>query len=98
MSGARSTADAHRLLGSNVMHTISRLVNMERVAQMRSSRPIPRLCQETYRAGPPHLITMTISEKKQGCLQALRSTNKLATRVAHVTSMWDSYIRYLHST
>ncbi|KAJ2063461.1 hypothetical protein GGI17_001677 [Coemansia sp. S146] len=50
---------------------------MEQVAQMKSSRLIPRLCQGAYCAGPPHLIATTISEKKQACMLALKSANSL---------------------
>ncbi|KAJ2061236.1 hypothetical protein GGI17_003185 [Coemansia sp. S146] len=63
-----------RQLDSDDKHILSGLFDMERVAQMKSSRLIPRLCQEAYCAGPPHLITMTISEK-QACMYALKSAN-----------------------
>ncbi|KAJ2862968.1 hypothetical protein GGH94_003935 [Coemansia aciculifera] len=64
-----------RQLDSDDKHILSCLFNMERVAQMKSSRLIPRLCQEAYCAGPPHLITTTISEKKRACMHALKSAN-----------------------
>ncbi|KAJ2748951.1 hypothetical protein GGI19_005896 [Coemansia pectinata] len=67
-------------------HILSGLFDMERVAQIKSSRLIPRLSQEAYCAGPPHLITTTISEK-QACMHALKSANKLATRVAQIKSL-----------
>ncbi|KAJ2870640.1 hypothetical protein GGH93_005409 [Coemansia aciculifera] len=76
-----------RQLDSDDKHILSCLFNMERVAQMKSSRLIPRLCQEAYCAGPPHLITMTISEKKQACIHALLSANKSATRVTQIKSL-----------
>ncbi|KAJ1915418.1 hypothetical protein GGI09_005971 [Coemansia sp. S100] len=74
-----------RQLDTDDKHILSGLFDMERVAKMKSSRLIPRLCQEAYCAGPPHRITTTISENKQACLQALRSVIKLATRVAQIT-------------
>ncbi|KAJ2744764.1 hypothetical protein GGI19_006568 [Coemansia pectinata] len=76
-----------RQLDSDDKHILSCLFNMERVAQMKSSRLIPRLCQEAYCAGPPHLITTTISEKKRACMHALKSANKSATRVAQIKSL-----------
>ncbi|KAJ2877650.1 hypothetical protein H4R27_006130 [Coemansia aciculifera] len=72
---------------SNDKHILSGLFDMERVAQIKSSRLIPRLCQEAYCAGPPHLITTTISKKKQACMHALKSVNKSATRVTQVKSL-----------
>ncbi|KAJ2883873.1 hypothetical protein H4R27_002471 [Coemansia aciculifera] len=76
-----------RQLDSDDKHILSCLFNMERVAQMKSSRLIPRLCQEAYCAGLPHLITTTISEKKRACMHALKSANKSATRVAQIKSL-----------
>ncbi|KAJ2065645.1 hypothetical protein GGI17_000189 [Coemansia sp. S146] len=52
-----------RQLDSDNKHILSGLFDMERVVQMKSSHLTPRLCQEAYCAGPPHLITTTISEK-----------------------------------
>ncbi|KAJ2249711.1 hypothetical protein GGI13_004198, partial [Coemansia sp. RSA 455] len=76
-----------RQLDTDNKHILSGLFDMERVAKMKSSRLIPRLCQEAYCAGPPHRITTTIGEKKQACLQVLRGANKSATRVAQITSL-----------
>ncbi|KAJ2065378.1 hypothetical protein GGI17_000431 [Coemansia sp. S146] len=74
-------------LNSDDKHIISGLFNMKRVVQMKSSCLIPRLCQEAYRAGPPHLITTSINEMKQACMQALRSANKSATLVVQIKSL-----------
>ncbi|KAJ2861491.1 hypothetical protein GGH94_004877, partial [Coemansia aciculifera] len=74
-------------LNSDDKHILSGLFDMERIAQMKSSRLIPRLCQEAYCAGPPHLITMTISEKKKACTHALKIANKSATRVTQIKSL-----------
>ncbi|KAJ2819610.1 hypothetical protein FBU31_005472, partial [Coemansia sp. 'formosensis'] len=60
-----------RQLASNDKHILNGLLDKERVAQMKSSRLILRLCQAAYCAGPPSLITMTISEKKQACMRNL---------------------------
>ncbi|KAJ2754984.1 phosphatidylinositol kinase- protein kinase tor1 [Coemansia pectinata] len=72
----------HPQLDSDNKHILSSLLDMECVAQMNSSCLILQLCQEAYCAGPPHLITTTISEKKQACMHALKSANKSATRIA----------------
>ncbi|KAJ2059166.1 hypothetical protein GGI17_004552 [Coemansia sp. S146] len=74
-------------LNSDDKHILSGLFNMKRVVQMKSSRLIPRLCQEAYCAGPPHLITTIISEKKRACMHALRSASKSATRVTQIKSL-----------
>ncbi|KAJ2034143.1 hypothetical protein H4S03_005180 [Coemansia sp. S3946] len=74
-------------LDTDDKHILNGLFDIERVAQMKSSSLIPRLCQEAYYAGPPHRIAMTIGEKKQACLQALRGANKSATQVAQITSL-----------
>ncbi|KAJ2012418.1 hypothetical protein GGI14_005820 [Coemansia sp. S680] len=76
-----------RQLDTDDKHILNGLFDIERVAQMKSSSLIPRLCQEAYYAGPPHRIAMTIGEKKQACLQALRGANKSATQVAQITSL-----------
>ncbi|KAJ2882124.1 hypothetical protein H4R27_003647, partial [Coemansia aciculifera] len=73
-----------RQLYSDDKHILSDIIAMKRVAQMKSSRLTPRLRQEAYCADPPHLVTTTISEKKQACINALRSANTSATRVAQV--------------
>ncbi|KAJ2061386.1 hypothetical protein GGH13_006628 [Coemansia sp. S155-1] len=69
----------HHQIDTNDKHILSGLFNMECIVQMKSSHLILWLCQEVYCTGPPHRITMTIGEKKQACLQALRGANKLAT-------------------
>ncbi|KAJ2056820.1 hypothetical protein GGI17_005987, partial [Coemansia sp. S146] len=65
-----------RHLVSDDKRILSGLFDMEHVAQMKSSRLIPQLCQEAYCVSPPHLFTTAISEKKQACMQALVSVNK----------------------
>ncbi|KAJ2344727.1 hypothetical protein GGH92_004364 [Coemansia sp. RSA 2673] len=82
-----SSCISRRQLDTDNKHILNGLFDIERVAQMKSSRLIPWLCQEAYCAGPPHRITTTISEKKQTCLQALRGANKSATRVAQIMSL-----------
>ncbi|KAJ2025270.1 hypothetical protein IWW57_003436, partial [Coemansia sp. S610] len=76
-----------RQLDSDDKHILSGLFDMERVARMRSSRLIPRLCQAAYCAGPPHLIAKTISEKKQACMSDLTNANKAAARVAQIKAL-----------
>ncbi|KAJ2030685.1 hypothetical protein H4S03_006945 [Coemansia sp. S3946] len=80
-----SSCIRRRQLDTDNKHNLNSLFDIERVAQIKSSRLIPWLCQEAYCTGLPHRITMTIGEKKQACLQAHRGTNKSATRVAQVT-------------
>ncbi|KAJ2043515.1 hypothetical protein H4S04_006723 [Coemansia sp. S16] len=82
-----SSCISRRQLDTDNKHILNGLFDIERVAQMKSSRLIPQLCQEAYCAGPPHRITTTIGEKKQACLQALRGANKSATQVAQITSL-----------
>ncbi|KAJ2419159.1 hypothetical protein GGF41_004749, partial [Coemansia sp. RSA 2531] len=77
-----SSCIRRRQLDTDNKHNLNSLFDIERVAQIKSSRLIPWLCQEAYCTGLPHRITMTIGEKKQACLQAHRGTNKSATRVA----------------
>ncbi|KAJ2757359.1 hypothetical protein GGI19_000078 [Coemansia pectinata] len=77
-----SSYTCHHQLDSDDKHILNGLFDMECVAQMKSNRLIPRLCQEAYCAGPPRIITTTISEKKQACMHALKSANKSATRDA----------------
>ncbi|KAJ2056827.1 hypothetical protein GGI17_005994 [Coemansia sp. S146] len=74
-------------LVSDDKHILSGLFDMEHVAQMKSNRLIPPLCQGAYCVSPPHLFTTAISEKKQTCMQALVSVNKSATRVAQLKSL-----------
>ncbi|KAJ2868551.1 hypothetical protein GGH94_000083 [Coemansia aciculifera] len=82
-----SSYTCHHQLDSDDKHILNGLFDMECVAQMKSNRLIPRLCQEAYCAGPPRIITTTISEKKQACMHALKSANKSATRGAQLKSL-----------
>ncbi|KAJ2429937.1 hypothetical protein GGF41_001091 [Coemansia sp. RSA 2531] len=82
-----SSCIRRRQLDTDNKHNLNSLFDIERVAKMKSSRLIPLLCLKAYCAGPPHRITTTIGKKRQACLQALRGTNKLATRVAQITSL-----------
>ncbi|KAJ2424328.1 hypothetical protein GGF41_002822, partial [Coemansia sp. RSA 2531] len=68
-----SSCIRRRQLDTDNKHILNGQFDVERIAQMKISPLIPQLCQEAYCAGSPHRITMTIGEKKQACVQALRS-------------------------